>query len=449
MTRATPAALDALAFAALQEGAFPDAKRAFRELLRRDASDAFAWMWAGRVDVALGDLRSAEAAFDAAIAAMPSTLHRGDANEERTLRARLAQLHLDAQRLRERRGDAAEAAGAAAETATARPRRKAITRVHHAALTSAAFRRFAAAAEPFVVTGLNFTRLTVEGLAAGCGGVAVPTRRFVRGSSEWAGMEDAETVPLDAWLSAGDAAGRVIFDVPISQSRCGVLREHGAAPAFAADASKSYGPSFFAAPPTNGPGSTGGLHVDDGGTHFWQAVHAGAKEYRVLDPAAWPRTFTDAGWRRAFFRDVRCSGLFGADAFAAAACDDGFGAPAVDAFDDAALDRLGLEFYATVVQAGEAIFVPANAPHQVRNARDAWTLAVSGNWVDSTNAHLSPPVVEYHPKWLTRLRLRGEVVPGSRAPWYARQRIVVGTDEPTPSSDARRPGGPRDSLSEP
>ena len=34
----------------------------------------------------------------------------------------------------------------------------------------------------------------------------------------------------------------------------------------------------------------------------------------------------------------------------------------------------------------------------------------------------------YHPKWLARLNVGGAAVAGSRAPWYARQRIAVPSD---------------------
>ena len=82
---------------------------------------------------------------------------------------------------------------------------------------------------------------------------------------------------------------------------------------------------------------------------------------------------------------------------------------------------------------GEVVYIPMNAPHQVRNAPYEPTIAVSMNYVDGGNleaaraAHWAAP--SYHPKWLARLKVHGRAVPGSRAPWYARQRIALASEE--------------------
>ena len=75
----------------------------------------------------------------------------------------------------------------------------------------------------------------------------------------------------------------------------------------------------------------------------------------------------------------------------------------------------------------------APAPHQVRNAPDEPTIAVSMNYVDGGNLEAARAAARaapsYHPKWLARLKVHGRAVPGSRAPWYARQRIALASEE--------------------
>lgn len=179
-----------------------------------------------------------------------------------------------------------------------------------------------------------------------------------------------------------------------------------------------------------------GLHVDQGSTHFWQHVASGRKVWRLFAPSAWPRLFSAVAWERAFFRDPRCAGLFGAAAEAAAGCEDAYGGAAVDAFDDAALEQLAsgaeLEVFEATLGAGDTLFVPANSPHQVLNRDDAEgrpATAVSMNFVDASNleearrASLQNPDV--HPRFRPRLRKGGVPVPGSQARWYERFRMPM------------------------
>ncbi|KAH8063724.1 hypothetical protein JL722_2910 [Aureococcus anophagefferens] len=198
-------------------------------------------------------------------------------------------------------------------------------------------------------------------------------------------------------------------------------------PHFAARALTSYGPSVF----VSFGGGGGGLHVDSGATHFWQHVHSGAKSYRVFEAGAWPALFPeDDDWRRAFFRDARCSGIFGE---AAAALRDGGGAAPVGAFDDGAAGAA----WAGEARAGDVVFVPANFPHQVRNA-DAVTVAVSMNYVDDTNlALVSEALLQapaYHPKWLARLNVGGAAVAGPGRPGSRRPRRGARRREAIPGS---------------
>ena len=240
-------------------------------------------------------------------------------------------------------------------------------------------------------------------------------------------MNEADETTISEFIHS-EQKDAAVFDWPLQY--CPDLLSEIEVPPFAAldHVETAYGPSLFISFSAKG----GGPHVDSGSTKFWQHVHAGRKEWRVLNVRDWPRLFaTEDHWRRAFFRDARCSGIFGS---VPAECDDGFGAAPVDLFDEGALMETTVrEVWRGSAGPGEVVYIPMNAPHQVRNAPDEATIAVSMNYVDGGNlaaaraAHWAAPA--YHPKWLARLKVHGRALPGSRAPWYARQRIALAADE--------------------
>jgi len=176
-------------------------------------------------------------------------------------------------------------------------------------------------------------------------------------------------------------------------------------------------------------------------------VLSGRKRWRLFAPSDWPRLFESGAWERAFFRDARCAGLFGAAAEAAAGCDDAFGGAAIDAFDAHALSRVagGAELVVAEAHlaAGDLLFVPADTPHQVVNlvngaegGGNVPTTALSMNWVDVTNAEdaqrASLEAHDTHPQFRPRLQKDGRPVPGSQARWYERFRM------PVPKADDER-----------
>ncbi|KAH8096152.1 hypothetical protein JL720_3504 [Aureococcus anophagefferens] len=376
-----------------------------------DGDDATCWTAAAFDGVAAGDYGAAAAAFralgaldgDDSFAGRRRRLYADDDLEARTVASRDAQLRLDRARADARRR---------ASRAPGPPR--AIQR-------ALGGRPAGGSTLPLRGSSGRDARrnFTLDALAAACGAELVRPRRRVAGSSAWAGMEDGAAVPFGDFLAA-EPADAVLFDVPLGTG-CPALLEAVGVPHFAARALTSYGPSVF----VSFGGGGGGLHVDSGATHFWQHVHSGAKTYRVFEAGAWPALFpADDDWRRAFFRTR------GAQASARRRRrrgDDGLGAAPVDAFDDGAAGAA----WAGEARAGDVVFVPANFPHQVRNA-DAVTVAVSMNYVDDTNlALVSEALLQapaYHPKWLARLNVGGAAVAGSQAPWYARQRIAVPSD---------------------
>ena len=141
-------------------------------------------------------------------------------------------------------------------------------------------------------------------------------------------------------LESGSAGSDFVFDWPLRTSTgCAALLDGLSVPSYFTERTVSaYGPSLFA----QGNGTKCGLHVDAKSTHFWQYVWSGRKRWRIFSPATWPRLFDADSWQRAFFRDARCSGLFGESAVKAAGCNDDFGGAAIDAFDDEALRALAV-----------------------------------------------------------------------------------------------------------
>ena len=189
------------------------------------------------------------------------------------------------------------------------------------------------------------------------------------------GVAGARATEAAAALAAEAEAGRT--------SACTALLGDFHIPAILArDVVSYYGPSLF----VQQGGTKCGLHVDAGASHFWQFLWQGRKTWRVFKATDFPRFFDELSWQRSFFRDARCTGVFGAAASSAAGCElEGFGGQPFDGFDDAVLDSLGgIEYYETELQPGELIFVPAHSPHQIRNM-DAVNVAVSMNFVDSSN----------------------------------------------------------------
>ena len=404
------AAVAQAAFEALRDARPNQARAAFAEITTRDAEDSFAWSWLGRSEVALGDLEAAEAAYIRSLETLPKRLFADDDNERRTMKTRRAQLALDLERVRGR----LEARHAPINSMTYRD----IQRRH--------WREAQPGDEPLILTGFA-SDLSLDLIADRCGSKQVRPRRRHENSTAWAAMNEADETTISEFIHSQqkDAA---VFDWPLQY--CPDLLESIEVPPFAAldNVATAYGPSLFISFSAKG----GGPHVDSGSTKFWQHVHAGRKEWRVLGVRDWPRLFaTEDNWRRAFFRDARCSGIFGS---VPTECDDGFGAAPVDLFDESALNKTTVrEVWRGAALPGEVVYIPTNAPHQVRNAPDEATIAVSMNYVDGGNLEAaraaSWAAPAYHPKWLARLKVHGRAVPGSRAPWYARQRIALAAGE--------------------
>jgi len=113
-------------------------------------------------------------------------------------------------------------------------------------------------------------------------------------------------------------------------------------------------PSLFVA-----PGSTGGkLHVDTLGTNFWQLVIEGQKTWVFFERQDGPLLSPDYLEKDWGFDAMR---------------------PNYTRFPAARWAQR----YEAVLGPGDAIFVPAGSPHQVRN--DVPTIALAGNYIDGSN----------------------------------------------------------------
>ncbi|KAG8468345.1 hypothetical protein KFE25_013428 [Diacronema lutheri] len=293
------------------------------------------------------------------------------------------------------------AAAAAADGREARVRP--IERVNATDLPRARFlARYALAKEPVVLTGL-FDGVgarplpDVAEIVHACADRKVRLRRSGTGTepsgSVWAGLESAvETVTLGELYAelehGGTADGWQLFDwalprfCPKGASLSSVrswLPEHltggegGSANLLSSMPVEAEGggecalgggwPSLFVQP----AGTRCGAHVDGYGTHFWQLVLTGKKQWRVARAQDAP--FFEAVPPR--LRTLRVASLF--------------------ALDYAAHPQLRLlELRETELRAGEILFVPAGCPHQVLNgaagARGGLVSALSANFVDGSNA---------------------------------------------------------------
>lgn len=449
--------LDLATFEAMRDDDLASAQEAFSELIRRDSDDAFAAMWLGMIAVRRSDLQSAELAFAHAVKHVDSRMWVEDEAEGFSLGAKRAALQLSLRRVRERIGNVEAGPSQTQRGGAADGERllrvEPIERVAHQELGQSAFEeRYADPGVPVIITGfgsLSPEPWSVQHLRAKCGHLVEP--RVVEHdprSATWAGMHLKRDPPktfaeyLDQLTASAEAeaedeteAPGMVFDWGLrNDGGCRALLDSLGVPSyFTSTLVAAYGPSVFVQP----NGTRCGLHFDTGSTHFWQFVWSGRKRWRVWRAEDWPRLFEFAAWRRAFFRDARCSGLFGADAQAAAWCDDGFGAVLADGFDDAALERLAaqhrdgapLRFYEATLRPGEMIFVPARAPHQVLNVGGAPSIALSMNYVDFTNLqareHWHLENADLHPKFRARLNKSGAVVVGSSTRWYERFRMPV------------------------
>mmetsp|Transcript_908 Transcript_908/g.2869 ORF Transcript_908/g.2869 Transcript_908/m.2869 type:complete len:356 (+) Transcript_908:1514-2581(+) len=125
-------------------------------------------------------------------------------------------------------------------------------------------------------------------------------------------------------------------------------------------------PSLFVGPPR----SRSGLHVDTFGSHFWMALHAGRKRWVFFDADDAPLLYPT--WRPGD-RDGGLEPSFAVDPVAS---------PDMRRYPAFRLARPRV----CELRAGEVLFVPAGSPHFVENVGDEPTVALSGNYVDATNA---------------------------------------------------------------
>eukprot|EP00047_Mylnosiga_fluctuans_P006817 m.249306 g.249306 ORF g.249306 m.249306 type:complete len:494 (+) comp16067_c0_seq1:94-1575(+) len=228
---------------------------------------------------------------------------------------------------------------------------------------------YAARGRPVIITGvvaaLTSSPWSLDSITKVAGDRVVKLRRRHSLSSEWAKLEDGDTMTVRDYVTAiraGRANGNYLFDWSLPLF-CPELAADLAVPKYFANdflqrtapgsMYRDSWPSLF----IGAMGAGGGLHVDAFGSNFWMALFQGQKRWLFFPP-----------------EDTALLGPRLIDSLD----------PVFDANPD---DPTGLARHARacecVLQAGELLFVPAGSAHIVSNLTD--TVAVSGNFVDSSN----------------------------------------------------------------
>eukprot|EP01062_Namystynia_karyoxenos_P035074 TRINITY_DN25700_c0_g1_i2.p1 TRINITY_DN25700_c0_g1~~TRINITY_DN25700_c0_g1_i2.p1 ORF type:complete len:511 (+),score=132.93 TRINITY_DN25700_c0_g1_i2:64-1533(+) len=258
------------------------------------------------------------------------------------------------------------------------PELEPLPRVAAAALSPAEFvERYAAARRPVILEGL---REAVTGggwdldwVLGQCGDRQVKPREYQPGVDGWASQEEAaEYIGIASVLDHGPAARRpYVVDWSLPWGCPWALENFSVPGIFAGDALRilpekywhlrDKWPSLF----LGGEGTRTGLHTDALGTHFWQLVLGGEKEWTVLRHG-------DAHLVQDWVPEKYHVFAYGADPWALEA--DAQRSP---------LLRLA-RGWRGVAREGDVVFAPAEAPHAVRNLGNI-SLAVSMNYIGADN----------------------------------------------------------------
>jgi len=239
-----------------------------------------------------------------------------------------------------------------------------VARVNASELTVEDFKtEYCQKRRPVVIVGVESptrTNWNLEHIRSVCADRVVSVKRTSSvDSTEWAGLEDAESkrvadfldhkisdhylfdwsLPLNAPALAAEFTVPAYFgrDNLLTRTACGALY-------------RDSWPSLFVGP----AGTSSGLHIDAFGSHFWMYLASGGRKRWTFYKA------DQAG-------DLRPRCLDSLDPIFSPNADE--------------LQRT--ECYTVDLKPGEFLFVPAGSPHRVDNLED--TIAVSGNFVDDSN----------------------------------------------------------------
>jgi hypothetical protein len=295
------------------------------------------------------------------------------------------------------------------------PEPKPVQRIKGSELSYAKFHdEFAMTQTPVIITGvveqMTAHPWTMERVADVAGERTVTVKKLVRGSVEWARLEEAETTTVADFVhsvlaaegtrcgSVGGSSGRSgVCGGPTGTAQHRLQQEREGerrylfdwslplyAPELAAELTipkyfsgdllqrtelgskyRDSWPSLFVAP----AGLVSELHVDTFGSNFWMALFSGRKRWTFFDRSDVPLLYPSY----------------------AHATDPTFDVELGDGSSERPghynLDRHPLlaltEPLSCVLEAGELLFVPHGSPHRVENLTAS--LAVSGNFVDDSN----------------------------------------------------------------
>eukprot|EP01104_Vermistella_antarctica_P015670 TRINITY_DN5198_c0_g1_i1.p1 TRINITY_DN5198_c0_g1~~TRINITY_DN5198_c0_g1_i1.p1 ORF type:complete len:708 (+),score=194.45 TRINITY_DN5198_c0_g1_i1:84-2126(+) len=222
-----------------------------------------------------------------------------------------------------------------------------------------------------------------------CGDKTVWLARREMGSESWGGLKGGVYTQLTDWIQKvrnGTAESDLyLHDIPLISLCPDMLKSEFAMPKYFAadflqridrraareDAYKVFvdaWPSLF----IGAKSSNSHLHIDSFYSHFWMFLFSGEKHWRFFPHE-----------ERMFLSEEREKLHFATDALN----------PDLEKF-----PLLGLTHpFDANLRAGEMLFVPAGCPHQVYNNED--TVAISGNYVDSSNLEGSIEELENMNYW--------------------------------------------------
>ena len=399
--------LDRLAINALYDyahGDFPfkEARSSFELILGCNPYDFQAWEWKGHLDVASGDLSIAELSLKKALLSINmATYSQEPLNDaiksfEARINMQLGRVQARVQALNSSRGNRdtrSEEKVLLAPHLSAFDKRQ-IQRIVWNELDQSRFRAdFISKGEPVIVTGLpSLYTFTVDDVEETCGMNDAEAKVYDTSSGRWAGLLEPFDIKISDLINDSVNDGAMLFDWNLKEG-CPALLDRVFFPRlFAQNTAAYFGPSLFLQPAQ----TQSGMHVDAWATSFWQFLHVGRKRWRVVRPEDWSRVLAGDNWRRAFFPDKRCTGMFGGEprarAIEAGECR---GTVLPDPFDDEALSNhlrndvttsapSPLLVFEGEAEKGDLVIIPPGAPHAVHNVE--YSLAVSANVVNMQSA---------------------------------------------------------------
>lgn len=271
----------------------------------------------------------------------------------------------------------------------ARGRLIAIDKVAGSNLTLVDFiERYAKPRKPVIISGLNLTRndnWNLDFFRKRCGDRYANLQRRDRSKHTWGSLVDAEALNISEFIGSfrtnATRRGYYLHDWGLPRYCPGVF---GPPPYDGFKIPKYFAGDYFQRSPFVGyrhswpslfigsAETQSAMHIDSGGTHFWMLLLSGRKEWRFFSRRDRALLYEDAD--AAYDVDV-----FDANHVQISPGDRSFSATSHPLLEHA-------DMYRGVQEAGDLVFIPAGAPHAVKNLDDIHALSM--NYVDPTNYYL-------------------------------------------------------------